>query len=45
VADRVTAVRTFREPFEPADDLTLLGVQWLGPTDAADLGDAGISAR
>jgi serine phosphatase RsbU (regulator of sigma subunit) len=45
VADLVTAVRTFREPFEPADDLTLLGVQWLGSTDAADLGDAGISAR
>jgi CHASE2 domain-containing sensor protein len=45
VADLVAAVRTFREPFEPADDLTLLGVQWLGPTDAAGPGDAGISAR
>jgi serine phosphatase RsbU (regulator of sigma subunit) len=45
VADLVAAVRTFREPFEPADDLTLLGVQWLGPPDAADPGDTGISAR
>ena len=31
VADPVTALRTFREPVEPADDVTLLAVQWLGP--------------
>jgi serine phosphatase RsbU (regulator of sigma subunit) len=34
VADLVGAVRTFREPFEPADDVTLLAVQWLGAPDA-----------
>ncbi len=33
VADLVGAVRTFREPFEPADDVTLLAVQWLGPPE------------
>ena len=44
VADLVAAVRTFREPFEPADDVTLLAVQWLGPPDAAEPGDPGLSA-
>jgi sigma-B regulation protein RsbU (phosphoserine phosphatase) len=34
VADLVGAVRTFREPFEPADDVTLLAVEWLGAPDA-----------
>jgi hypothetical protein len=29
----VGAVRIFREPFEPADDVTLLAVQWLGPPE------------
>jgi CHASE2 domain-containing sensor protein/serine phosphatase RsbU (regulator of sigma subunit) len=33
VADLVGAVRIFREPFEPADDVTLLAVQWLGPPE------------
>jgi serine phosphatase RsbU (regulator of sigma subunit) len=36
VADLVSAVRTFREPFEAADDVTLLAVQWLGPPDGAE---------
>ncbi len=44
VADLVAAVRTFREPFEPADDVTLLAVQWLGPPDSAEPGDPGLSA-
>jgi serine phosphatase RsbU (regulator of sigma subunit)/CHASE2 domain-containing sensor protein len=34
VADLIAALRTFREPVEPADDVTLLAVQWLGPPDA-----------
>jgi hypothetical protein len=45
VADLVAGVRTFREPFEPADDLTLLAVQWLGPPEAGAPGDHGVSAR
>jgi serine phosphatase RsbU (regulator of sigma subunit)/CHASE2 domain-containing sensor protein len=44
VADLVAAVRTFREPFEPADDVTLLAVQWLGPAEAGEPADAGLSA-
>jgi adenylate cyclase len=44
VADLVAAVRTFREPFEPADDVTLLAVQWIGPADADEPGDPGLSA-
>jgi CHASE2 domain-containing sensor protein/serine phosphatase RsbU (regulator of sigma subunit) len=44
VADLVAAVRIFREPFEPADDVTLLAVQWLGPPDPAEPEDPGLSA-
>ena len=44
VADLVAALRTFREPVEPADDVTLLAVQWLGPPDADRPADAGLSA-
>jgi serine phosphatase RsbU (regulator of sigma subunit)/CHASE2 domain-containing sensor protein len=44
VADLVAAVRTFREPLEPADDVTLLAVQWLGPPDSAEPRDPGLSA-
>jgi serine phosphatase RsbU (regulator of sigma subunit)/CHASE2 domain-containing sensor protein len=44
VADLVTALRTFREPVEPADDVTLLALQWLGPPDAGAPGDPGLSA-
>ena len=44
VADLMAAVRTFREPVEPADDVTLLAVQWLGPADAGEPADAGLSA-
>ena len=44
VADLVGAVRTFREPFEPADDVTLLAVQWLGPGPAGKPGDPSITA-
>lgn len=44
IADLVTEVRTFREPFEPADDVTLLAVQWLGPADAPQPEDPGFSA-
>jgi serine phosphatase RsbU (regulator of sigma subunit) len=43
VADMVSAVRSFREPFEPADDLTLLAVQWLGPPDASPPHGTGVS--
>ena len=44
VADLVAAVRTFREPFESADDVTLLAVQWLGPPDTAEAEVPGFSA-
>jgi serine phosphatase RsbU (regulator of sigma subunit) len=44
IADLVAEVRTFREPFEPADDVTLLAVQWLGPAEAPEPGDPGFSA-
>jgi sigma-B regulation protein RsbU (phosphoserine phosphatase) len=44
VADLVAALRAFREPVEPADDVTLLAVQWLGPPDASRPADAGLSA-
>lgn len=44
VTDLVAAVRTVREPFEPADDVSLLAVQWLGPPNPAEPGDAGLSA-
>jgi serine phosphatase RsbU (regulator of sigma subunit) len=44
VADLVAAVRTFREPFEPADDVTLLAVQWIGPADAREPWNPGLSA-
>jgi serine phosphatase RsbU (regulator of sigma subunit) len=44
IADLVGAVRTFREPFEAADDVTLLAVQWLGPPDASDPEAPGFSA-
>jgi serine phosphatase RsbU (regulator of sigma subunit) len=44
IADLVGAVRTFREPFEAADDVTLLAVQWLGPGDAGEPGNPGLSA-
>jgi adenylate cyclase len=37
VADLVAAVRSFREPLEPADDVTLLAVQWLGPPRGGEL--------
>jgi len=43
VADLVGAVRTFREPFEPADDVTLLAVQWLGPPDQVEVADRKVS--
>ena len=43
VADLVGAVRTFREPFEPADDVTLLAVQWLGPPDQVEVADREVS--
>jgi serine phosphatase RsbU (regulator of sigma subunit)/CHASE2 domain-containing sensor protein len=43
VADLVTALRTFREPVEPADDVTLLAVQWLGPAAAAEPADGGLT--
>jgi serine phosphatase RsbU (regulator of sigma subunit) len=39
VADLVGALRTFRGPIEPADDVTLLAVQWLGPPDADERPD------
>lgn len=45
VADLVAALRTFREPVEPADDVTWLAVQWLGPADADEPVAAGLSAR
>jgi serine phosphatase RsbU (regulator of sigma subunit)/CHASE2 domain-containing sensor protein len=45
VADLVTALRTFRGPVEPADDVTMLAVQWLGPPDAAEPADALLSAQ
>ena len=45
VADLVGAVRTFREPFEPADDVTLLAVQWLGPPDQVEAADRGSANR
>jgi hypothetical protein len=44
VADLVGAVRTFREPFEAADDVTLLAVQWLGPPDVAEPGNPAVTA-
>jgi serine phosphatase RsbU (regulator of sigma subunit) len=44
VADLVAAVRAHREPFEPADDVTLLAVQWLGPADPGEPGEPGFSA-
>ncbi len=44
VADLVTALRTYREPVEPADDVTLLAVQWLGPPDGDAPGPSGLSA-
>jgi serine phosphatase RsbU (regulator of sigma subunit)/CHASE2 domain-containing sensor protein len=43
VADLVAALRTFREPVEPADDVTLLAVQWLGPPDAGPPPPDGVS--
>jgi serine phosphatase RsbU (regulator of sigma subunit) len=43
VADLVAALRTFREPVEPADDVTLLAVQWLGPPDAGPPAAPGLS--
>jgi serine phosphatase RsbU (regulator of sigma subunit) len=45
VADLVTALRTFRGPVEPADDVTLLAVQWLGPGDAAERESPAVSGR
>jgi serine phosphatase RsbU (regulator of sigma subunit)/CHASE2 domain-containing sensor protein len=45
VADLVTALREFREPVEPADDVTLLAVQWLGPVPAEEPTVADLSAR
>jgi serine phosphatase RsbU (regulator of sigma subunit) len=46
VADLVTALRTFRGSVEPADDVTMLAVQWLGPpADMAELADPALSAR
>ena len=45
VADLVAALRTFRGPVEPADDVTMLAVQWLGAPGAAAPVDAGLSAR
>jgi serine phosphatase RsbU (regulator of sigma subunit)/CHASE2 domain-containing sensor protein len=45
VADLVAALRTFREPAEPADDVTLLAVQWLGPPEADRPADGGVSER
>jgi adenylate cyclase len=44
IADLVAQVRTFREPFEPADDVTLLAVQWLGPAETPEPEDSGFSA-
>jgi len=44
VADLVAALRTFREPVEPADDVRLLAVQWLGSGDAGRPAEAGLSA-
>jgi adenylate cyclase len=44
VADLVTALRTFRGPVEPADDVTLLAVQWLGPGDPGERPDSALSA-
>lgn len=44
VADLVGAVRRFREPYEPADDMTLLAVQWLGPGDTTGSADPGVTA-
>jgi adenylate cyclase len=44
IADLVADVRAFREPFEPADDVTLLAVQWLGPGEAPEPGEPGFSA-
>jgi serine phosphatase RsbU (regulator of sigma subunit) len=43
VADLVGAVRAFREPFEPADDVTLLAVQWLGPPDRLEADEPRVS--
>ena len=43
VADLVTTLRTFRGPIEPADDVTMLAVQWLGPPEAVDPVDAALS--
>jgi hypothetical protein len=44
IADLVAQVRAFREPFEPADDVTLLAVQWLGTADAPEPGEPGFNA-
>jgi serine phosphatase RsbU (regulator of sigma subunit)/CHASE2 domain-containing sensor protein len=44
IADLVAEVRSFREPFEAADDVTLLAVQWLGPAGAPETGEPGFSA-
>ena len=44
VADLVGAVRTFREPLEPADDVTLLAVQWLGPAATGEAAGPGLTA-
>jgi serine phosphatase RsbU (regulator of sigma subunit)/CHASE2 domain-containing sensor protein len=44
VADLVGTVRTFREPYEPADDVTLLAVQWLGTPAPVEPEESGLSA-
>jgi adenylate cyclase len=43
VADLVGALRRFREPYEPADDMTLLAVQWLGPAEASPTENARVT--
>jgi serine phosphatase RsbU (regulator of sigma subunit) len=45
VADLVGALRGFRGNVEPADDVTLLAVQWLGPGDAAEPADVALNAQ
>ena len=45
VADLIAALRTFRGPIEPADDVTMLAVQWLGPPDATEPTLATLSGR
>ena len=45
VADLVGALRAFRGPVEPADDVTLLAVQWLGPAETSEPAGATLNAR